>query len=98
LSGAPLQPLSLQCIRRLRFVLAGKLSDELTIIGGGGIYEPGDIDVYAAAGAGHFAVGTKLMHPRYLFGTGPLETLLHRARAHRGGSGDDSPSVSAEAR
>lgn len=83
LSGEPLKPLALECIHRLRGEIAGDRADELLLIGGGGIREPDDIDAYAAAGVRHFALGTKVMHPRYLFSTAPLKPLLDRARAHQ---------------
>lgn len=78
LSGKPLLPLSLQCIRAVR-ALAGPAADELTIIGGGGITGPGDIDRYAQAGATNVAVGTKTMNPIYLFTHGPLMPLVAHA-------------------
>jgi dihydroorotate dehydrogenase len=63
ISGAPLKPLSLRCIRFLR---ASPQGDRLTLIGGGGIYTLADIDDYASAGADHVALGTKVMNPWYL--------------------------------
>jgi dihydroorotate dehydrogenase len=71
-SGKPLKPVALQCIRDLR----QRYSDPLTLIGGGGITTPADIDDYAQAGADHFAIGTKVMNPRYLFSHAPLEPLI----------------------
>jgi dihydroorotate dehydrogenase len=60
LSGAPLKPLSLRCIRLLRASPGGA---KLTLIGGGGIGTLEDIDAYASAGADHVALGTKTMNP-----------------------------------
>ncbi len=79
LSGKPLKPLALRCIGDLR-AMAGEGSErELTIIGGGGITTPADIDDFAVAGANRFAIGTKVMHPRYLWSHARLEPLLRRA-------------------
>ena len=79
LSGRPLKPVALQCIRDLRCRSYG---NDLTIIGGGGIREPRDIDEYHNAGANHFALGTKLMNPRYLFSHRPLKPLFQRAQSY----------------
>ena len=43
LSGAPLKPVSLQCIARVQ-ELAGAAAAELRIVGGGGIREVQDVD------------------------------------------------------
>lgn len=77
-SGKPLKPVSLSVIRALR---ARPDGGTLTIIGGGGIYDPGDIDDYRAAGADHFALGTKVMNPKYLLTHGPLRALIDAAGA-----------------
>jgi len=90
MSGRPLKPLSLHCIGRLRADLAGDRAGALTIIGGGGIAGCDDIDDYADAGATRFALGTKVMHPRYLFSAAPLTPLLDRAR-ERGGEPGPGP-------
>ncbi len=76
LSGAPLKPISLECIRTLRALPEG---GTLGILAGGGIYQPQDMDDYAAAGATWFAVGTKAMNPLLLLTHGPLERLKQRA-------------------
>jgi len=81
LSGKPLKPVALQCIADLRENLAGELWGELTIIGGGGITDLSDIDDYAAAGVRHVAVGTKVMHPKYLFSDAGVRPLIDRAEA-----------------
>lgn len=86
LSGTPLMPLSLQCIRRLQREIAGGVDDELLIIGGGGIRTPANLDAYASLGVRHFALGTKVMNPRFLFTTTSLEPLRHRAQALRNAS------------
>src|SRR5690606_12013187 len=80
-SGKPLKPVALQCIRDLR---ARYASLQLTILGGGGITTPADIDDYAAAGADHFAVGTKVMNPKYLLTQAALQPLIERADAGGG--------------
>jgi dihydroorotate dehydrogenase len=78
MSGKPLKPLSLQCIQEL-----GKRPyfAELAIIGGGGIYEPDDIDDYARLGVRHVAIATKLFNPVYLLTDKPIRPLLRRAEA-----------------
>lgn len=79
-SGKPLKPVSLACIRRVR-ELAGDTRDELRIIGGGGITTTGDIDDYAEAGASHAAIGTKAMNPWLLISDRHLRPLvLHAER------------------
>lgn len=77
LSGAPLKPLSLRCIRALR---VGTHGVTLTIIGGGGIRTPADIDDYFDAGANHIALGTTTMKPRLLWSYRSIEPLLAQAR------------------
>ena len=79
LSGKPLKPLALRCIGDLRAMAGESAARETTIIGGGGITTPQDIDDYAAAGATCFAVGTKVMNPRYLWSQAKLQPLLERA-------------------
>ena len=79
LSGKPLKPLALRCIGDLLAMTPDNVTRELTIIGGGGITTPEDIDEFAAAGATHFALGTKVMHPRYLWNHAKLAPLLRRA-------------------
>lgn len=83
LSGKPLKPVALQCIRQLR---SGPRGSELLIIGGGGITTPADIDDYAAAGADHFAIGTRAMSPLLLLTHQPLAPLIQHAsqRSSRG--------------
>lgn len=78
ISGKPLKPVTLQCIRDLR-ALAGDAAGTLTLIGGGGITTPGDVDDYADAGATHFAVGTKVFNPRYLLSTAGIEPIRVQA-------------------
>lgn len=78
MSGKPLMPLSLQCIREVR---ARPFGAELTIIGGGGVYEPDDVDEYVRAGADHVAIGSKLLHPKYLIAFDSLQPIIDRACA-----------------
>lgn len=78
MSGRPLQPVALDCIRDLRSQPRG---DELTIIGGGGIYQVSDIDLFLDAGADHVALGTKTMNPKYLFSHRALRPFIDHARA-----------------
>ncbi len=84
-SGKPLKPVSIQCLREVR---AGALAmgvADLRIIGGGGITTPADIDDYADAGADHVAIGTKCFNPRTLLpgklGDGVLRPLIEHAHA-----------------
>ncbi len=79
-SGKPLKPIALQCIRDVRSIAAAMGVKDLRIIGGGGITIPSDIDDYAAAGADHFAVGTKCFNPRTLFGDAVLAPLIDHAK------------------
>ncbi len=81
ISGKPLKPVALQCIRELQ-ELGGV--DRLTIIGGGGITTPADIDEYAAAGAMHVAIGTKAMNPRLLWTDRPVRALIDHAQRRLG--------------
>ena len=74
-SGKPLMPLSLACIRDLR----GRFGDDMTLIGGGGITDPSDIDHYVEAGADRFALGTVTMNPMLLLSHRSLQPLIERA-------------------
>ena len=78
MSGRPLKPLSLEVVEKLRALPGG---GELTLIGGGGIREPADLDDYAEAGADHFALGTVLMSPLVLLSHARVRPLLERAAA-----------------
>lgn len=82
-SGAPLKPVALQCIRdlRQRWPRPATAEPGVRIIGGGGIYQPADLDDYARAGADAFAIGTKLMNPIYLVRHAGLAPLRERADA-----------------
>lgn len=84
-SGKPLKPVALQCIRDVRRRAGSALNNELTIIGGGGITAPIDIEHYADAGANYAAIGTKVFNPIYLFTTGPLRRLIRHAEERLGG-------------
>lgn len=80
LSGKPLKPISLECIRWIReWESQESLDTRLRIIGGGGITRPADIDDYADAGADVFAIGTKAMNPALLFHTRPIRKLIEHA-------------------
>ena len=85
MSGRPLQPVALDCIRDLR---SQPLGAELTIIGGGGIYEVSDIDRYADAGADHVALGTKTMNPVYLLSHRGLRPYVEKAAQRLPGGRD----------
>jgi len=76
MSGKPLMAVALQCIQDLR---KKPYWDELIIIGGGGIYEPGDVNAYADLGVKYVAVGTKLMNPKYLLSDSGIAGIKLRA-------------------
>ncbi|XAL99389.1 hypothetical protein OT109_17635 [Phycisphaeraceae bacterium D3-23] len=78
MSGTPLKHVALQCIQDLKKKLA-PYWDELTIIGGGGIYTPEDVDAYADLGVKHVAIATKLFNPKYLLSTAGVNPLRDRA-------------------
>lgn len=80
-SGKPLKPVSLACIADIRSRAPAHILPRLTIIGGGGITTPADIDDYAAAGATHFAIATKVFNPKYLWSHAALQPLIHRANS-----------------
>ncbi|MEX2670724.1 MAG: hypothetical protein WD294_01300 [Phycisphaeraceae bacterium] len=82
MSGKPLKPVALACIRDLRSRLLGDLTDAVTLIGGGGITTTADIDDYIKAGVQHVAVGTKVMSPLYLLTDKPLRPLIEHAGHH----------------
>jgi len=83
ISGQPLKPVALQCIRDLL-----RHDDQITIIGGGGIRTPQDVDEYVESGVRHVAVGTKVFNPIYLVTSRPLQPLIDRA-AEKLGPGPD---------
>lgn len=78
-SGKPLKPVAIQCIGRVREIAVRGGHSGLTIIGGGGVTTPGDIDDYALAGAARVAIGTKCFNPRVLLGDGALKPLIQHA-------------------
>ena len=78
LSGLPLKPVALQCIRDLR---SRPWGSDVAIIGGGGIRNPAAIDEYRDAGADTFAVGTYVMTPVMLLSHGRIRPLRDRAEA-----------------
>ena len=84
LSGAPLKPVALHCIRSLRATFDEKDRHDISIIGGGGIRTAADIDDYADAGASRVAVGTGVINPIFLVTDAPLRSLLTRARERFG--------------
>ena len=85
MSGRPLQPVALGCIRDLRSQPYG---NDLMIIGGGGIYDPSDIDTFIDAGANHVALGTKTMNPWLLLSTASLTPFVRHAAKRLGVSLD----------
>ncbi len=76
LSGKPLKPVALACLRRVR-----ETAPDALLIGGGGITRPADVDDHLAAGADRVAIGTKAMDPRLLLTDAPLRPLIRHARA-----------------
>lgn len=74
-SGKPLKPVALACIREVRRTVPA----DLRIIGGGGITTIADIDDYAAAGVQHVAIGTKAFNPRCLVSDRALRPLIEHA-------------------
>lgn len=79
LSGQPLKPVALQCIRRLEELAGDATWPEVRVLGGGGVREPRDVDDYAAHGVCAVAVGTKVMNPRYLLSHHGLDAIRERA-------------------
>ncbi len=78
MSGKPLMPVSLACVRDVRQRLDAAGMEGL-VIGGGGISTEADVRAYADAGAQRFALGTAVLHPRYLRGPRDLRPVLDRA-------------------
>lgn len=88
MSGKPLMPVALVVIGRVR-EMARELGidpDAMMIIGGGGITTPADVDAYADAGAMRVAIGTKLMHPKYLWSDAGVRGIIARAEQRFGAS------------
>ncbi len=81
LSGQPLKPVALQCLRHLSQLTPSAVWPTLRLIGGGGIRTTADIDDYLAAGVHHVAIGTKLFNPIYLFSHRRLRPLIEHAGA-----------------
>lgn len=78
MSGKPLMAVALQCIQDLK---RKPYFDELTIIGGGGIYEADDVDAYADLGVKYAAIGTKVMNPKYLISDSGIAGIKERAES-----------------
>ncbi len=83
-SGKPLKPVALACVRVVSARLAQAVGDGL-VIGGGGITTPRDVEEYAAAGAHRFAVGTRVMTPVALVSDGRVRALREAATAQVAG-------------
>lgn len=81
MSGKPLMAVALQCIQDLK---RKPYFDELTIVGGGGIYNPEDVDAYADLGVKYAAIGTKVMNPKYLFSNAGIAEIKQRAEQRLG--------------
>ncbi|MEM1107193.1 MAG: hypothetical protein AAGH99_00705 [Planctomycetota bacterium] len=76
MSGYPLKPVSLQCIRDLREQPWG---GEIVIVGGGGIRKADELDEYRDAGADAYAIGTITMNPILLFSHARVHPIRKRA-------------------
>ena len=81
ISGKPQMVAALQCIQDLQ---RKPYRDELTIIGGGGIYQSEDVDAYIDLGVSHVAIATKLFSPKYLFSTAGIAGIQQRAKSRLG--------------
>lgn len=86
LSGAPLKPVALQCIRDLFGDMPPDDRARLLVIGGGGIRATCDIDDYLAAGVDRVAVATKVCNPIYLFSDAGVRPLIEHATRRLGGT------------
>ncbi|QDU33822.1 Dihydroorotate dehydrogenase B (NAD(+)), catalytic subunit [Poriferisphaera corsica] len=76
ISGKPLKPVAIQCIRDMR---SQKEFRDALIIGGGGIYQNADVDDFLTAGADVVALGTKTMNPMLLISHGSVQPLIRYA-------------------
>ncbi len=79
ISGQPLKPLSLQCIRHCLATLTAEQRTMAEFIGGGGIRTVADVRDYAAAGAHRVALGTRLMNPLHLLTHAAIRPLIDGA-------------------
>lgn len=77
MSGAPLKPVALHCVARLR----DTFGQSVTIIGGGGIRCAADVREFADAGADHFAVGSYSMRPGALRSDEWVAAIRDQARS-----------------
>ncbi|MEO1237760.1 MAG: hypothetical protein AAFX76_13315 [Planctomycetota bacterium] len=77
-SGLPLLPVALGCVRELRQRPWG---GEVAIVGGGGVREAGTLDEYDAAGVDGFAIGTVTMNPVLLVSHRRVVPIRERAEA-----------------
>ncbi|HBS29344.1 MAG TPA: hypothetical protein DEB06_07815 [Phycisphaerales bacterium] len=96
-SGKPLKPVALACVRRVREVAGVRGVGGLSIIGGGGITTVQDIDDYAVAGATHVALGTKVMNPKYLWSDAGVRPLIEHAGRRFGAGAAAAPAQEAPA-
>ncbi|MBB6428359.1 hypothetical protein [Algisphaera agarilytica] len=78
MSGYPLKPVALQCIRAIRDLPWGQ---DVAIIGGGGIRSAAELDEYQAAGADAYAIGTIVMSPILLVSHARVVPIRERADA-----------------
>ncbi|MEM8738185.1 MAG: hypothetical protein AAGG38_06865 [Planctomycetota bacterium] len=78
MSGWPLKPVALQCVRELRGRAWG---GDVAIVGGGGVRSAAELDEYDAAGADGFAIGTITMNPVLLLSHARVRPIREYAEA-----------------
>lgn len=98
LSGQPLKPVALMCIKHLRELTPGEVWPQVRIAGGGGVRAPRDVDDYASVGVHAIAVGTKVMNPLYLLSHRGLDGIRARAEELLAGRADFLQEARASAR
>lgn len=76
MSGWPLKPVALQCIRDLR---AQPWGQDIAIVGGGGIRSVAELDEYRDAGVDAYAIGTITMNPVLLVSHARVRPIRARA-------------------
>lgn len=84
MSGAPLHPLALRCVRDIKRMISRAGGRGVRVIGGGGITRNHHIDGFVDAGAAYVALGTKTMDPRLLLTDGPVRGLIEHAHERLG--------------
>lgn len=77
MSGRPLLPVAVRVVRWLRQELP-----EALIVGGGGVQGPEEASAHLEAGADRVALGSALLHPRYLSGSGVVPRVAAAVKKH----------------